>query len=142
LVFFEREIRIETKHLDEGGHASCLQQQTLAQEFHYECRELLGFGLKTLSDMGLFFVVRKTATRYRKQLFLNDLVTLRLEISLFGRTQLFFRFEIRRLGDLATEISWWMPLVQLGNRKVEDGPMILSESIPTLEEKIQEPHPV
>lgn len=135
MVTFEDVLTIKLEHLDEGGHANWVAQQKLAEIFHYECREKLGFGLMTLKSKDLFFVMGRVTAHYHKELFEGDKVILRLQIEVCGHTQLSYHFQIRIHDSVATEIFWSMPLISLvrpnGKAKVIRLPKFIIETIET-----------
>lgn len=141
MITFEETAVIGKEHLDAGGHANWIMQQTLAQDFHYRCRRELGFGLETLLSQRLFFVMRQIEAKYYMELFEGDNITLHLTIKIIRHTQLSFEFAIRAKGKLATEVNWLMPLISLNRPNGKARPVRLPKFIVDVIEKTPEPQP-
>ena len=105
-------IRVKRKHTDGGGHANWRAQEEWFEDFHYKCRNELGFGLKKLKSMSLYFVMSEVTSKFYIELYKGDEVTLHLTVNQYSPTRLIYTGVIYTANrEKAMEMTWYMPLV-------------------------------
>jgi acyl-CoA thioesterase FadM len=110
--------KVEAKHLDARKHANFLQQQIIAYEATSAQLARLGVDLNILDKQGLTFVMWKVhGILYCKQLKLDDVIDIQIEVWVSGPTRLDLHYTSHHNGKLAMEASWTMPLLHAGRPK-------------------------
>ena len=128
---FSTQVRVGAEHIDRGNHANWRAQLAIVEDVHFSLRQELGLGLEQLRENCDLFLMMYNVKDifYRKELRLGDMIDVEIVMWISGRTCLEFRCLFKKDREIATEMSWVMPLVSVNNGRPHKIPQWMIDAI-------------
>ena len=116
---------IRERHLDSFGHVNNAQYMMLFEEARWEMCTSRGYGLKDVEQTQVGTAVLECSIRFKRELTLRELITLRSKVLQVGYKSVTIRQEIlKEDGKLAADSSFLMGCFDLKARKLMVPPPI------------------